>query len=49
MGRDIQQQYTANTAWYNFTSAIDPRKDIQFITSLGITVEKLNTIKQTFK
>ena len=30
-------------------SAVDPRKDIQLITSLGITVERLNTIKRTFK
>ena len=30
-------------------SAIDPQKDIQLITGLGITVEKLNTIKRTFK
>ena len=28
---------------------MDPRKDMQLITSLGITVERLNTIKQTFK
>ena len=36
-------------AQYNFTSATDPRKDIQLITGLGITAERLNTIKQTFK
>jgi hypothetical protein len=28
---------------------MDPRKDIQLITSLGITAERLNTIKRTFK
>ena len=28
---------------------MDLRKDIQFITGLGITVERLNTIKQTFE
>ena len=28
---------------------MDPQKDIQLITGLGITVERLNTIKQTFE
>ena len=28
---------------------MDPKKDIQLITGLGITVERLNTIKWTFK
>ena len=49
MGRNIQQRYTINMVWYNSVSAIDPQKDIQLITSLGITVERLNTIKWTFK
>ena len=30
-------------------SVIDPQKDIQLITSLGITMERLDTIKWTFK
>jgi hypothetical protein len=30
-------------------STTDPRKDIQLITSLGITIERLNIIKRTFK
>ena len=30
-------------------SAADPRKDIQLIPGLGITIERLNTIKRTFK
>ena len=49
MGHDTQQQYAANAAQYNSVSTIDPRKDIQLITSLGITAERLNTIKRTFK
>jgi len=49
MGRDIQQRYAVNAAWYNSASATDPRKDIQLITGLGITTERLNTIKRTFK
>ncbi len=49
MGRDIWQQYAANAAWYNSVSAVDPQKDMQLITGLGITVERLNTIKWTFK
>ena len=36
-------------AQYNFVSTADPRKDIQLITGLGITVKRLNTIKWTFK
>ena len=28
---------------------MDPRKDIQLITGLGITMERLNTIKRTFE
>ena len=35
--------------WYNSVSTVDLQKDIQLITSLGITAEKLNTIEQTFK
>ena len=49
MGRDIQQQYAANTAWYNSVSTIDLRKDMQLITGLGITIKRLNTIKWTFE
>ena len=49
MGRDIRQQYAANTAWYNSISTMDPRKDMQLITGLGITAERLDTIKQTFE
>ena len=49
MGRNIQQQYTANAAQYNSISITDPRKNIQLITGLGITVERLNTIKWTFE
>ena len=49
IGRDTQQRYAENAAWYNSASAIDPQKDIQLITGLGITVERLNTIKRTFK
>ena len=49
MGCDIQQQYTINAAWYNSINTTDPQKDIQLITGLGITVKKLDTIKQTFK
>ncbi len=30
-------------------SAADPRKDIQLITSLGITIKRLDNIKWTFK
>ena len=36
-------------AWYNSVSAADLWKDIQLITSLGITVERLDNIKWTFK
>ena len=36
-------------AQYNSVSTTDPRKDIQLITSLGITAERLNTITWTFK
>ena len=36
-------------AWYNFVNIINPQKDIQLITGLGITVKRLNTIKRTFK
>ena len=35
--------------WYNFASATDLQKDIQFITGLGITVKRFNIIKWTFK
>ena len=49
MGCDIRQWYAANAAQYNFASATDPQKDMQLITGLGITVERLNTIKRTFK
>ena len=49
MGCNIWQQYAINTVWYNSASATDLQKNIQLITSLGITMEKLNTIKQTFK
>ena len=49
MGCDIRQRYTVNAVWYNFVSIIDPQKDIQFITSLGITIKRLNIIKRTFK
>ena len=36
-------------AQYNSVSATDPRKDIQLITGLGITIERLNIIKRTFE
>jgi len=36
-------------AWYNSASATDPQKDIHLITSLGITIKRLNTIKRAFK
>ena len=49
MGRDIRQRYAANAAWYNSVSAVDPRKDMQLITGLGITAERLDTIKRTFE
>ena len=49
MGRDIRQQYAANAAWYNSVSAVDPQKDMQLITGLGITVERLDNIKWTFE
>ena len=49
MGRDIRQWYTANAAWYNFASTIDLQKDMQLITGLGITAERLDTIKRTFE
>jgi hypothetical protein len=49
MGRDTRQRYAANAAWYNSASATDPRKDIQLITGLGITAERLDSIKRTFE
>jgi hypothetical protein len=49
MGRDARQQYAANLAWYNSASAADPRRDIQFTTGLGVTAERLDTIKRMFE
>jgi len=46
MRRDVRQRYATNAAWYNSASGADPRKDTQLTTGLGVTVERLDSIKR---